>query len=213
MTKQPLWKLLSAMIVGIFVLAACQPASPPADEGTPDGDASKFISLEEHIGIVQVAEFDKYVELENAQVEDSEAFDAMKRHILVMYEDVESPHSFVSDDQYFDCIRIEDQPSVRLLGISPEDIDRVGPDLAEIGEFTGSDPDAGEDKFVPSPLTPGEVDQSGNASACEEGMIPMRRLTLEDMVRFPNLERFFGRTSDGSDQSPPISQDEGLCCK
>jgi hypothetical protein len=193
------WKLLSVILLGIIGLAACQP---------PAGDDSEFISLEEYLGTVPAAEFNEYVELEDAQVEDSEAFEAMKRHILVMYGDVGSAHSFVSDDQYFDCIRIEEQSSVRLQDLAPEDIDRVGPDITESGDFTGQDPDAGEAKFAPSPLTLGKTDKFGNAIACKEGTIPMRRLVLEEMVRFPSLERFFSKSSDGNDQSPPILREE-----
>ncbi|MCA9929209.1 MAG: neprosin family prolyl endopeptidase [Anaerolineales bacterium] len=193
------YRKIAYLLVLLIFLAGCTGTTP-----TPTPEPDQFIPLDEYLAVVETATFDEYVELEQAQVENEDAFAAMKEHILTMYEGVESLHSFVSDNQYIDCIRIEDQPGVRLRDLTIDDIDLAGPDLTNSGEFSGKDPDAGEAEFVPSPLTLGEADAFGNKIACEDGTIPMRRITLEEMVRFPNLERFFSKSADGNDRLPPI---------
>jgi hypothetical protein len=39
--------------------------------------------------------------------------------------------------------------------------------------------------------------------ACPQGAVPVRRVTLEDLVRFSSLEKYLGKSPDGTGQVPP----------
>jgi hypothetical protein len=49
------------------------------------------------------------------RVRDVRSFEQMRQHILLLYQGVEVSHSFTRDSDYFDCVAIEQQPSVRVL--------------------------------------------------------------------------------------------------
>lgn len=52
-----------------------------------------------------------------ARVESPKAFEEMQKYLLDRYEGVEAVSSFVRDNTYVDCVKIENQPSVRQQGI------------------------------------------------------------------------------------------------
>ena len=54
-----------------------------------------------------------------------------------------------------------------------------------------------------SPLRAGRKDPHGNVMQCPEGTIPMRRVTLEDMTRFPTLRAYMRKGPEG--RRPPPS--------
>lgn len=43
---------------------------------------------------------------------------------------------------------------------------------------------------------------SSPAGACPPGSVPMRRITLSDLVRFPTLQQFFSKSPGGTGQLP-----------
>lgn len=145
---------------------------------------------------VRRAEFEPYAAREDSRVRDKPAFQQMRKHILEMYDGAERTHSFELDGRVVDCIRIETQPSVRLLGI--KEVDRRPPGLTEGDHnvYDGKEPGARE--FAASPLTLGKTDIYGNPVRCKEGSIPMTRLTLEMLVRYETLRHFFSKGQDGT---------------
>jgi hypothetical protein len=132
------------------------------------------------------------------QVNTATSFEAMRQHIVSMYSGVTVSHSFVQDSQQFDCIAINQQPSVRLLGI--DSVATPPPDsmLAQ----PVSDPNTVMESAQTG--SAGETDQFGNSMQCENGTIPMARVTLEDMSQFTDLQAYFAKDPTGTEQLPSV---------
>ncbi len=111
-------------------------------------------------------------------------------------------HSFHHSGQTFDCIPIDEQPAVRLRGLTSE----------------ATPPPAAA---VPAPLTQGgtppttdqnnqeagsQFDDAGNLRRCEPGTIPVRRVTLEEMSRFKTLKHFFAKGPGDAGRFHPPTQ-------
>lgn len=152
--------------------------------------AQTFVPFHEFLESVDSATFE-------ASAFEALDFERMREHILSMYEGVEVEHSYVMDSQHFDCIPIEQQPSVRLLGIKTIAAAPPAPLAME-----GSEPGAPNGSLrLASPLTLGLEDAFGNAIHCDSGTIPMRRITLEEMGGFGSLEGFFQKTPLGREHA------------
>src|ERR1700674_2303964 len=116
----------------------------------------------------------------------------MRRHILTMYQGVEVNHSFMLGSQHFDCVPIDQQPTVRLLGLkvaSPPPDSALPSAPARNGATPSDCPQLGADE---------KFDQFGNSTRCENSTIPMRRTAFEEMSRFENLQQFFAKHPGGS---------------
>ena len=105
-------------------------------------------------------------------------FNEMRAHLLRLYDGVRVRHSYALDSQVFDCVPIAQQPSLRLSG---ETAPAAPPPVPPGGSPSEGAPD----------LPPNSFDAYGNAQACADGEIPMRRVTLDEMSRFKNLRDFF----------------------
>jgi hypothetical protein len=129
------------------------------------------------------------------------SFGEMKQHILSTYQDVKVSHSYALGSQTFDCVPVEQQPAVRKQGL--RSIAAVPPALA-----LPSAAPAGEQR--PVGQTTGEAvqpqvagtDAFGNTQTCEEQTIPMRRITLDELTRFKDLDEFFSKGPDGAGRAP-----------
>jgi hypothetical protein len=137
--------------------------------------SNQFVSFRSFIDNITAASPTDYVGRPATRVRDAAAFEEMRQHILTMYADVHLSHSFVMDSGYFDCVPVEQQPSVRLLKQKqiatppplPSRPDQEGVD----GVSVGSDQVDLSNQF----------DGYGNSRRCEDRTIPMRRITLKDM--------------------------------
>jgi len=100
------------------------------------------------------------------------------------------------EQHHFDCVPVEQQPSVRLLGlgsVAPE------PPQSAIAQSAQANGQAGQAISAASQLAASQsFDQFGNSTSCEAGTIPMRRITLGDVTRFPTLQQFFSKSPDAS---------------
>ena len=56
-------------------------------------------------------------ELASSNVASASEFEAMRNHILGLYDGVKVQHSFAADGQIYDCVPITQQPTVRQLGL------------------------------------------------------------------------------------------------
>jgi hypothetical protein len=139
-----------------------------------------------------------------SRVKDRPALERMRQHILSLYEGVNVTHSFVEDAIHFDCVPVTQQPSARLLGI--DSIAEEPPQSLLMGYSNAAD-DAAEGKPSPASqaLSATAVDDFGNSTTCEPQTIPMRRVTLQDMSRFPSPEEFFQK----NDVTPAASPTAG----
>jgi Neprosin/Neprosin activation peptide len=172
---------------------------PPEPKGIP--------SLRAFVDSLQSAEHGEFAVLASARVANEDAFAEMKSHILGLYEKVEAPRSFVDETgAIFDCIPVEQQPALRGLR---EPVPKA-PDLPSL-EAADAPPKTAaargeqaewQDTLTSSPLRPDRKDWHGNAMHCPEGTIPMRRVTLEDMTRFPTLRAFMRKGPEGAGRPP-----------
>jgi hypothetical protein len=114
----------------------------------------------------------------------------MRRHILDLYQGVHVTRSFLQGALTFDCIPVEQQPSVRMLGV--KEIAAPPP-----YEMTTSAPTEGvaavRQEFRATTDSPLLADEFGNAMGCEEHSVPIQRTTVEQMSRFPSLRAFLSK--------------------
>jgi len=154
---------------------------------------------------VQAAKHADYAATPMAKVAHEDAFAEMRAHILKLYDNVEVTHSFEdANGSIFDCIPVAHQPSLKgTSGPIPK-----APDLPihEAPAHAGPKEER-KDTLIASPMGPDRMDRHGNVMHCPEGTVPMRRITLENMVRFGTLKDFF-RKGPG-EVRPPISSPSG----
>jgi Neprosin len=109
-------------------------------------------------------------------VSDASEFEKMRKHLLARYAGVTVRHSYALDEQVFDCVPILQQPSLRAAGVTQ---------VASPPPFSPGPP-----RVSVLTLPPGSHDQFGNLQSCQDGEIPMRRVTLDEMTRFRTLHEF-----------------------
>jgi hypothetical protein len=136
------------------------------------------------------------------RVTDAASFEQMRHHIQDMYRGVTVSHSYILGSQTFDCIPIGQQPSVRKLSLKV--IAATPPAPALPTTTIGQNRAAGQAAVQPSQLPASRYDAFGNAIGCEEHTIPMRRLTLEEMSHFKNLQEFFTKGPHSAGK-PPVA--------
>ena len=151
-----------------------------------------FVSFDQFVQELEGATFEEFAHQKAAKVRNEGEFKKMRQHLLSMYQGVDVTHSFALEDQIFDCVPIDQQPSVRQLGLDKIELEPPAPTIEVEGDGN-EDPGSGIDKAT-SPLTLGLKDAFGHEVSCEEGTIPLRRVTLEEMTRFKTLEGFFRKT-------------------
>ena len=127
-----------------------------------------------------------------SRVKGAAEFDEMKRHLTTMYEGIQVSHSFVKDASHFDCIPVGQQPSVRVLGL-----DAIATPPPAVTSMPGSANLAKQAAQVDRAKS--TADEFGNAIGCQAFEIPVRRITLDEMTKFPNLRAFFDKKSAASE--------------
>jgi hypothetical protein len=134
---------------------------------------------------VGAATLERYRLDPRTRVSGEAAFREMKDYLVKHYQGVEAESSFEdSAGSVFDCIPIAQQPSLRgHRGELPQPADltpllqgrRPEPRMPAVGP---------QEVNVPR-------DRHGNPRQAPPGTIPMRRVTLDELVRFPDLRQFF----------------------
>ena len=141
-----------------------------------------------------------------SRVKDAAAFEEMRQHIFTMYSGIEVKHSFVLYSDHFDCVPIMQQPTVRILGL--KSIATAPPQSLPAAP---SSPGGGaEFEALPATQLTADkpTDEFGNSTSCEQGTIPMRRITLEQMTRFPTLREFFQKGPAGAGRPSVLNSNE-----
>jgi len=134
------------------------------------------------------------------KVKNAAALTEMRQHVLDLYKGTHVSHSFVQGALTFDCIPMEEQPSVRMLGLKEI---AAPPPLDDEPVSAPSDGAAavrlGSGVANHSPLLSAMgADGFGNVMACEEHTVPVQRTTVEQMSRFPTLRAFLSKSPDGA---------------
>ena len=111
------------------------------------------------------------------KVASAAAFKEMRQQILKINEGMQVTHSFAVGSQTYDCMPIESQPAIRLLGLTGVATPPApkAPPSGATGAHTSVLPASGVDRF-------------GNAIGCQDKTVPIGRTTLEQMTRFPTLQ-------------------------
>ena len=159
------------------------------------------IRFETFLNDVKAARFDEHVGRSDVKVQSGDEFDAMKEHVLSLYDAVEVQHSFLDgNEQIFDCVPIEQQPS--LKGRQEALADAPDPPFPE-GRETDD-----RSRVVESQLGSDRTDRLGNVMACPPGTIPMRRVTLDELTRHEQLRDFFRKAPGGAQGHPSLGPQE-----
>lgn len=160
-------------------------------------NANQFVPFRSFIQSTQAASSTDYLARPATQVKDAATFEEMRRHVLNMYQGVDVSHSFILESHHYDCVPVDQQPSVRIPGLagiaSPPPRAPIA-ETSQAGVDTATRPNQITNQLGSAQL----FDQFGNSSRCEAGTIPMRRITLEDVTGFPSLQQFFEKSRGAS---------------
>lgn len=168
-------------------------------------------ALSAHLASVAAARYADYAARSDARVRDAAAFEEMRAYLLDQYAGVQATHSFLDDgDQIFDCIPAEQQPELRA---APSRVVQAPSDAPDAPERRVMRPWHQQGRHGGPQLDPAMADRYGNQVWCPAGTVPMRRINLEDLVRFETL-RDYHRMGRGMprpampppDTSPDITQ-------
>jgi hypothetical protein len=162
-------------------------------------NSTEFVPFNRFLGSAKAATARALMSRADSRVKDTAAFEEMRQHILTMYQDVEVAHSFVLGSVHFDCVPVTQQPAARILGIQgapPPPQSLLAP------RSTPNDTTADGSASLTAHLDVAvQLDEFGNQIGCEQDTIPMRRLNLEEMTRFPTLRDFFAKGPDSAGQA------------
>jgi hypothetical protein len=132
--------------------------------------------LATYAATLSAARYSDYAGRPGVDVRDEAAFEDMRQYLIQRYADAQAATSVVSNGTVFDCIR-------------------------QAGD-TASPPPA------PPPSASAQGSQGPTASAtqsaipCPAGSVPVRRITLDDLTRFPTLAAFQSK-GPGAVGAPP----------
>lgn len=186
-TKKPL-------MVAIISVAAMSVASAQDAASQP-----KFVPFTEFVQSIGSTQASDVMAAPAAKVADNAAVAQMQQHLLSLYKGVNVTHSFVLGSQTVDCVPVNEQPTVHGMGLKTIATAPGIPTAPAAVETSQSKP-LPLDAQIPEGQT---VDASGNSLTCEEGSIPIRRVTLQEMARFASLREFFQKGPNGAGH-PPI---------
>jgi hypothetical protein len=194
-----MWCRASAAAALGLLLAACSTINHPTLR------VERAVTLADSLAVASNASFDAYAKRPDAKVKDPAAFEEMRNHLRTLYTGVTVSHSFLGrDNQFVDCIPIEQQPGLRNPRLGPLTLQRDPPKptldrpLDGSAEQGGSKaPSIAKREFADATLKPGVRDQFNAEMFCPAATIPMRRVTLDEMVRFATLRAFLSKSPFG----------------
>jgi hypothetical protein len=155
--------------------------------------AAPFVKFDVFVKAVATADAATYLRASQSKVVSAAAFEEMRQHVLALYAGVQVAHSFVYNEQYVDCVPVLQQPGARRLGLR----ELPPPPPALPAGMTAA-------PSIATPFASGRIDSFGNQLLCEDGTIPMRRITLDELSKFPTLNDYFGKAPGGDYPAPSI---------
>lgn len=162
-------------------------------------DNTYFPTFSQFIESINSAQYAEYSRRPEAKVADDSQFTAMRQYISDRYEGVEVTHSFVDENgQVFDCIPVEQQPSLKGTSARPAD----PPDAPASPPALGS-PSQG--LRIEPQLRSDRMDKFGHAMSCPPGTIAIRRITLDELTKKENFQDFFRKVPVGEGRHPRLS--------
>ncbi len=177
-----------------FVVTATLLGALSVSSAQEPARTTSFLPFSDFVQSVKAADVNEAVARPNVKTVNSAAMEEMRQHLLKLYAGVNVGHSYVIGSQTFDCIPVNEQPSVRILGLRK--IAQEPPTAA-----IALAPSEGN-RSIPaslSQLPAGKTeDEFGNPLGCEAGTIPMGRITLEQLSNFETLQKFFEKGPNGA---------------
>jgi len=144
-------------------------------------ERARVLPFHEFIAETREALYAKFCRLPDARVGSAPEFESMRQHILDLYAGVTPLGAHLLESgQIVDCIPFGQQPALRSVAR---------------GEPRASTPA----RPVPPPSIERAVPPSATAAAvsqeqrCPEGTVPMIRLDLQTLTRFPTLQAFLSK--------------------
>jgi hypothetical protein len=133
---------------------------------------------------VRSARYADYAGRSGVAVRDESAFEQMRRHLLHLYGSVTATRTVLIDGTVFDCLPV--------------------PSAAASPPPSPGDPPPSGAGASPSVADPRRG--SGASGVCPAGSSPTRRISLDDLARFPTLADFLGKGpgGPGAGGPPPI---------
>jgi len=167
-------RIMPLAIMTVLVVAACGQAAGSGNGGEARGtDAAKVVPFAVFLEGLRSASYADYAGRPGTRVRSQRAFAQMQTFLLARYQDVRVVRSYASGGAVFDCTR------------------QTGP-LAYPPEPTG----------IPAGPA-GASETAAQARICPPGSVPVRRMTLSDLVQFPSLRQYLGKGPGGPGQLPP----------
>src|ERR1700730_1299073 len=121
----------------------------------------------------------------------------MLQHLRSLYDGVSVKHSYAMGERIYDCVPIQQQASVRRLGLKT----LAAPPPMAAALLTAPASKGDHPAVAGSQQSQTGADPFGNAQRCEDGSIPMLRVTLKEMSRFETLQKFFEKSPNGAGQA------------
>ena len=167
-------RIMPLAIMTILIVAACGQAAGSAAGGETRGtDAAKVVPFAVFLEGLRSASYADYAGRPGTRVRSQQAFAQMQTFLLARYKDVRVIRSYASGGAVFDCTR---QTGPLAHPPEPADFPAGAAGASEVAVQT---------------------------QTCPHGSVPVRRMTLSDLVRFPSLSRYLSKGPGGSGRLPP----------
>lgn len=147
-----------------------------------------LIRFEAFLASLKSARFEDYAGKPDVNVAGPDEFAKMRDYLLKRCERTAVSHSFIGDDgSVYDCVAATESITPALELPPPP------------GPLEGLPQDARSAQ--PNAFQKG-TDAMGNIKSCGPDMIPVRRLTLDQMVRSRTFQAFFEKSPDSAAGTP-----------
>jgi hypothetical protein len=177
-----------------LVAATPQGGEIAMEENRQEVNAKGFVPFDQFLEDTRAARFEEYENAPGARAADRSSFEEMKAYLAFLYQGVTVRHSFVQvDGHYIDCVLTEQQPALR--GSAQPSCGCTVPPGTPVASEPMKSEAQGQPRTRPvaTHLRGGSQDRFGNEMTCPEGTIPMRRITLAELTRFPKVADFLGK--------------------
>lgn len=159
--------------------------------------SKKLVPFGEFVDSLKQASVSEFSQDPSTNVKEVKNFDEMKSHLIAQYDGMTVPHSFMDEDgQIWDCVPIDQQPSLRGKGNAATPPDMPVP-IKSAKSTTKK-----KAIELTAQLSADRKDHLGNAMYCPDGTIPIRRITLEELSRFETLDHYFQKSPFGKGGHP-----------
>jgi hypothetical protein len=182
---------LAGLLAGcVAAIGGCTQTSSPDPGAASTSAAPAALPLAAYLTQLPTVHYADYVDRSQVRVRDEAAFEDMRQYLIRRYEGASVTSSLVIGGVVFDCLRQEANAAgpPPAAAEPPEVAGAPGP----VTSPAGSAPEA------PGPAHAASV----SAVPCPPGSVPVRRVTLDDLTRFPSLAAFLGK-GPGSETPPP----------